>query len=266
MLPPAADLLRDNVTILPPVSDPSFAKHFHKFGQYNVVLIGDGSHGTSEFYTARAKITQHLIEHHGFNVVAVEADWPDAEAVDRYVHRRPGPTTKIEVTENTSAFKRFPTWMWRNHEFHDFVEWLREYNKALKMDDKVSFYGLDLYSVGTSIQAVIKYLDHVDPKMAKIARQRYSALGPWVESSQEYGLAALVGAFKICEADVLKMLKDLLNKRIEYSSHMADGEEFHSSEQNARVIAGTFSDLMFQRWKENQCAPANPCNTPVLLA
>jgi erythromycin esterase-like protein len=137
--------------------------------------------------------------------------------------------------------------MWRNHEFHDFVEWLREYNKALKMDDKVSFYGLDLYSVGTSIQAVIKYLDHDDPKMAKIARQRYSALGPWVESFQEYGLAALVGAFKICEADVLKMLKDLLNKRIEYSSHMADGEEFHSSELNSRVIAGTFSDLMFQR-------------------
>ncbi|KAE8441327.1 hypothetical protein EG329_005522 [Mollisiaceae sp. DMI_Dod_QoI] len=237
MLPPPAELLRTNVTALPPISDQTFASHFHKFRQHNIVLIGDGSHGTSEFYAARAKITQHLIEHHGFNIVAVEADWPDAEAIDRYVRRRPGPTTTIEVTENTSAFKRFPTWMWRNHEVHDFVEWLREHNKSLKKDKKVAFYGLDLYSMGTSMQAVINYLSHIDPKMANVARQRYGALAPWVEHPQEYGLAALIGAFKSCEADVLKMLKDLLNKRIEYSSHIEDGEEFHSSEQNARVIA-----------------------------
>jgi erythromycin esterase-like protein len=113
MIPPVEDLLRINVTELPPVTDPSFANYFHQFGKYKVVLIGDGSHGTSEFYTARAKITEHLIQHHGFNVVALEADWPDAEAIDRYVRRRAGPRTTIEVTESEPAFKRFPTWMVR---------------------------------------------------------------------------------------------------------------------------------------------------------
>jgi erythromycin esterase-like protein len=238
MLSPAVDLLKANAIVLPPVTDPSFASFFHQFGKYKVVLIGDGSHGTSEFYTARAKITQYLIGHHGFNVVAAEADWPDAEAIDRYVRRRPGPRTTIETAENTQAFKRFPTWMWRNHEVHDFVEWLRDHNKGLGKEKKVGFYGLDLYSMGSSMQAVINYLEHIDPKMANIARKRYGALQMWVEWPQEYGLAALTGAFKSCEADVLKMLKDLLKKRIEYSAHIGDGEEFHSSEQNARVIAG----------------------------
>jgi erythromycin esterase-like protein len=240
MLPPAADLLRANVTTLPPVTDPSFASFIHKFGSYKVVLLGDASHGTSEFYTARAKITQHLITHHGFNIVAAEADWPDAEAIDRYVRRRPGPLTTISVTEpgDNVAFKRFPTWMWRNHEVHDFVEWLREYNKGLSKEKKAGFYGLDLYSMGSSMEAVIQYLEHIDPKMANVARKRYGALQPWVEHPQEYGLAALIGAFRDCERDVVKMLRDLLGKSIEYSSHIGDGEEFHSSEQNARVIAG----------------------------
>jgi erythromycin esterase-like protein len=238
MIPPVQDLLRTNVTELPPVTDPSFATHFHQFGKYKVVLIGDGSHGTSEFYTARAKITQHLIQHHGFNVVTLEADWPDAEAIDRYVRRRLGPRSTLEVTEPDPAFQRFPTWMWRNHEVHDFVEWLREHNKGLKKDQKAGIYGLDLYSMGTSIRAVIKYLDHIDPKMGMVARKRYGALQPWVEHPQEYGLASLLGPFKDCRAGVVKILKELLEKRIEYSSHIEDGEEFHSSEQNARLIAG----------------------------
>jgi erythromycin esterase-like protein len=244
MLPPAAELLRDNAAVLPPVTDPSFASFFHKFGQYKIVLIGDSSHGTSEFYTARAKITQHLIEHDGFNVVAAEADWPDAEAIDRFVRCRHGPRTNIEGTEKEPAFKRFPTWMWRNHEVHDFVEWLRQHNKGLSKEKKAGFYGLDLYSMGASIQAVIKYLDHIDPKMAKVARQRYGALQLWAEHPQEYGLAALMGAFKTCEVDVVKMLKDLLDKRIEYSSRIENGEEFHSSEQNARVIAGKYASRL----------------------
>ncbi|KAH8667585.1 putative erythromycin esterase [Tricladium varicosporioides] len=234
---PVQDLLRENVEVLPLVSDPSFATHFHQLGKYKIVLLGDGSHGTSEFYEARAKITQHLIEHHGFNIVAVEADWPDAEAIDRYVRRRPGPTSHVVVNEDEAAFKRFPRWMWRNHEVHDFVEWLREHNKGLGREKKAGFYGLDLYSMGTSIQAVIKYLDHIDPKMAMVARKRYGSLQPWAENPHEYGLGALVGAFKSCEEDVLKMLKQLLGQRLEYSSHPQDGEEFHSSEQNARVIA-----------------------------
>lgn len=245
MLPPTADLLRENIIELPAVTEPNFTSFLHtikapKLEQCRIVLIGDASHGTSEFYAARAKITQHLIEHHGFNIVAVEADWPDGEAIDRYVRRRMGKRSTIEVTEKDPAFQRFPTWMWRNHEVHDFVEWLRQHNTHLSKEKTAGFYGLDLYSLGASIQAIIQYLEHIDPKMAKIARQRYSALHMWSEHPHEYGLAALTGTFKDCEMEVLKMLHDLLEKRIEYSSHIKDGEEFHSSEQNARLIAGMF--------------------------
>ena len=140
-LPSVQNLLRENVEVLPPISDPSFATHFHQFGKFKIVLIGDGSHGTSEFYEARAKITQHLIEHYGFNIVAVEADWPDAEAIDRYVRRRVGHTSHIVVNENEAAFKRFPRWMWRNHEVHDFVEWLREHNRGLGKEKKADRRG-----------------------------------------------------------------------------------------------------------------------------
>ena len=112
---------------------------------------------------------------------------------------------------------------------HDFVEWLRERNKGLGKEKKTGFYGLDLYSMGTSMQAVMWYLDHIDPKMAKTARQRYGAPQPWVENLQEHGLAALIGAFRDCERDVLKMLRDLLDKRIKYFSHIEDGEESQSS-------------------------------------
>jgi erythromycin esterase-like protein len=241
MLPPLEDLLRLNVTELPSITDPTFASYFHQFGKYKVVLIGNGSHGTSEFYTARAKITEHLIQHHGFNVVALEADWPDVEAIDRYVRCRAGPRSTIEVTESEPAFQRFPRWMWRNHEVHDFVEWLREHNKGLKKGQKAGMYGLDLYSMGASMRAVINYLDHVDPKMGMVARKRYGELEPWVEHPQEYGLASLRGPFQDCRTDVINMLKLLLRSRIEYSSHVEDGDEFHSSEQNARLIAGKFS-------------------------
>jgi len=128
--------------------------------------------------------------------------------------------------------------MWRNREVHDFVEWLREHNKGLKKDQKAGVYGLDLYSMGTSMKAVIKYLDHIDPKMGMVARKRYGRLEPWVENPQDYGLASLLGPFKDCRAEVIEMLKELLQKRIEYSSHIEDGEEFQSSEENARVVAG----------------------------
>jgi len=238
------ELLRRNVTPLLPISNPSFGSQFSKLANRRIILIGDGSHGTSEFYEARAKITQHLVEHHGYNIVAAEADWPDAEAIDRYVRRRAGPKSSAgsvkggEDGEGEKAFRRFPTWMWRNQETHEFVEWLKGYNTGLKKEKRAGFYGLDLYSMGASIQAVIRYLDQVDPKMAKVARRRYGGLQPWVEHLHDYGLAALMGAFKSCEEDVLRMLKDLLSKRLDYASAHEDGDEFHSAEQNARLIAG----------------------------
>ncbi|KAJ9131096.1 Erythromycin esterase type II [Pleurostoma richardsiae] len=240
---PVVSLLKEHITPLPSIKDPSFSKHFDSFANAKVVLIGDASHGTSEFYAARAEITRHLIEHYGFNIVAVEADWPDAEAVDRYVRRRPGPTATVEpggkarAEGRDPAFMRFPTWMWRNMEVHDFVEWLRTHNKGRHPKKAVGFYGMDLYSMGASMNAVINYLDQVDPKMANVARQRYGRLKQWAEEPQEYGLEVLSGGLKSYEQDVLKMLKDLLQKRLEYSRHHADGEEFHSGEQNARLVA-----------------------------
>ena len=138
---------------------------------------------------------------------------------------------------------RFPTWIWRNTEMHGFVEWLREWNADIVKDDGVStgqvgFYGLDLYSLSTSMHAVIDYLESVDKKMAEVARARYGRLMLWAEDPHEYGLEVLSAGFDSCEREVVNMLCDLLRKRIEYSAIRWDGEEFHSAEQNARLVRG----------------------------
>ncbi|KAB8260656.1 erythromycin esterase-domain-containing protein [Aspergillus pseudonomiae] len=221
---------------LPDIQDPSFSSNFDSFADHRLVLLGDGSHGTSEFYTARAEITKRLIEHHGFTMVAVEADWPDAEVIDRYVRQRPGPKTNIGGhSKPIDPFTRFPTWMWRNREMQELVEWMRNYNTQVPYHKKVGFYGLDIYSLGTSIQAVIDYLDRVDPAAGKVARQRYSCLQPWVDDPAMYGLAAMRG-MENCEKGVLDTLRDLLQRRLEYSEARHDGEEYHSGEQNAYLV------------------------------
>lgn len=231
------DAIRVAARPLPSVTDKSFGSRFSHLGNYKVVLLGDGSHGTSEFYQARAEITKHLIEHHGFDTVAIEADWPDAEAVDRYVRQRPGPKAKIEQPTEP-AFQRFPTWMWRNKEVQDLVHWMRDFNAKLSPSERTGFYGLDLYSMGASIQSVISYLDQVDPKMANVARRRYGCLQPWVDDPAEYGLASFVDSgMETCEKHVVQMLQDLLQKRLDYSQKMHDGEAFHSAEQNAHLAA-----------------------------
>ena len=156
---------------LPPIQDANFGAQFDDFGNYKVVLLGDGSHGTSEFYSARAEITKRLIAQHGYTMVAVEADWPDAEAVDRYVRQRPGPKAGVGGhTKDYEPFNRFPTWMWRNREMQELVEWMRDRNAKLPEGQKAGFYGLDLYSMGASIRAVIDHLDQVDLQAGKLAR------------------------------------------------------------------------------------------------
>ncbi|KAK3942455.1 erythromycin esterase-domain-containing protein [Diplogelasinospora grovesii] len=248
------ELLRANVISFPSISEAgdAFARCFDSFGgNSKILLIGDGSHGTSEFYAARAEITKYMIEHHGFNIVAIEADWPDAEAVDRYVRQRSGgpateppasvePVPAAKQAGREPAFMRFPTWMWRNAEVQAFVEWLRAWNKKNYADvhDAVGFYGLDLYSLGTSMRAVIKYLEKMNDKtMVEKARDRYGKLMMWAEDPHQYGLEALVsGNFRGYEKEVTDMLKDLLSKRLEYSAATWDGVEFHSSEQNARLV------------------------------
>ncbi|RFU24679.1 hypothetical protein B7463_g11654, partial [Scytalidium lignicola] len=239
MIQSGPERIKAAATPLPPITDKSFTSHFDFLGSSRVVLLGDASHGTSEFYQARAEVTKRIIMHHGFKMVALEADWPDAECIDRYVRQRPGPKTSIERDDSADdSFKRFPTWMWRNAEMQEFVHWLRDFNATLSPKKRVGVYGLDLYSLGASMHAVIRYLDSVDPNLAQVARRRYACLEPWLEEPTDYGLAhRMMRDFESCEHHVMVMLRDLLKKRLEYSSLHGDGEEFHSAEQNARLLA-----------------------------
>ena len=199
-----------------------------RIGDARVVLLGEATHGTSEFYRMRTRITQELILRRGFHAVAVEADWPDASALDRYVRGLP-PRPRDWV-----PFARFPTWMWRNVETQHLIEWLRAYNEETHRG--VSFSGLDLYSMYTSASEVVRYLDRVDPTAATAARERYGRLTPWQHDPAAYGHAALVGRMQSCEQDVVAMLRDLLAKRLDYAAQ--DGDEFFDAAQNARVVAG----------------------------
>ena len=202
-----------------------------RVGNARVVLLGESTHGTSEFYRMRARITRALVERAGFDFVAVEADWPDAARIDDYVLGTP-PRSKVEFT----PFARFPTWMWRNEEVEAFVGWLRERNLAPRdRAHRVGFHGLDLYSMFTSIAVVLAYLDEVDPDAARVARGRYGALTPWQKDPAAYGQAVLVGRYQSSENAVVATLRDMLERRLEYARR--DGERFFDAAQNARVVA-----------------------------
>lgn len=205
-------------------------------GNARFCLLGEATHGTHEFYRERAEITKQLIKEKGFTAVAVEADWPDAFRVNRYVR---GLSDDRNADEALSGFKRFPTWMWRNTVVVDFVEWLRAYNESLPKDGiKVGFYGLDLYSLYTSIEAVLGYLNRIDPEAAKRARHRYSCFEHFGEDTQAYGYAATLGITESCERDVIDQLIELRRRATDYASR--DGrvaqDEFFFAEQNARLI------------------------------
>ena len=184
-----AELIREAAEPLHEIETADLGSLCERIGDCRLVLVGESTHGTSEFYRLRAEITKHLITQQGIRFVAIEADWPDAARIDQYVRRLPPPDG-----HQWQAFSRFPTWMWRNREVLAFVEWLREYNLAI--DDpqqRVAFYGLDLYSVFTSIRAVLDYLDRVDPEAARVARLRYGCLTPWEGDPSLYGRMAVRG-------------------------------------------------------------------------
>jgi erythromycin esterase-like protein len=177
----------------------------------------------------REKISRALIERKGFSFIAIEGDWPDAARIDHYVRHR-------EYTPSEwTAFARFPTWMWRNIEVQNFVDWLRGHNAGLKPAARIAFHGLDLYSLYASIRFVLEFLDEVDPPSARVARERYGCLTPWQADPATYGHAALTGRYPTCERDVLRTLEDLLKKRQAYAAH--DGERFLDATQNARLVA-----------------------------
>ncbi|MFL6208732.1 MAG: erythromycin esterase family protein [Pyrinomonadaceae bacterium] len=205
-------------------------------GAARFCLLGEATHGTDEFYRERAEITKRLITEKGFTAVAVEADWPDAFRVNRYVR---GLSADKNANEALGGFRRFPTWMWRNTVVLDFVEWLRAYNDALPANaQRVGFYGLDLYSLYTSIEAVLGYLQKVDPEAAKRARYRYACFEHFGENTQAYGYAASFGMAEPCEREVVTQLVELRRRAADYASR--DGrvarDEFFFAEQNARLV------------------------------
>ena len=205
-------------------------------GDARFVLLGEASHGTHDFYDQRAQITKRLILEKGFTAVAVEADWPDAYRVNRYVR---GTSNDSDSEEALSGFKRFPTWMWRNADVLDFVGWLREHNDALSPGvTKAGFYGLDLYSLHASIEAVLTYLHKVDPDAARRARYRYSCFDHFGEDTQAYGYAASFGLAESCQEEVLGQLIELQQRAAVYASRdgRAADDEFFFAEQNARLV------------------------------
>jgi erythromycin esterase-like protein len=207
-------------------------------GDARFVLLGEATHGSAEFYDERARITQRLIEEKGFTAVAVEADWPDAWRVNRYVR---GEGADPDGRAALSGFERFPAWMWRNTSVLAFVEWLRARNDAAGAaggKTKAGFYGLDLYSLFTSIQEVLRYLEQVDPVAANETRRRYACFDHYGQDSQHYGYAAGVGLSESCQQGVNAALQDLQQRAFDYMQ--ADGasaeDAFFYAQQNARLV------------------------------
>lgn len=218
-------------------------------GEARFVLIGEATHGTEEFYRIRILLTRMLISYYGFSAVAVEGDWPDCDRVNRYVR---GDESLINAENALAGFTRFPAWMWRNEAVTEFLQWLRDYNsKKLLPSEKVGFYGLDLYSLNASIEAVIRYLDKVDPPAGQRARQYYGCFNHYyAKNPQEYGYAASFGLTPSCEKEVIQQLSALHRRAHDYlkSNDPTAEEDFFSAAQNAKVImdAEHYYRTMFQ--------------------
>jgi erythromycin esterase-like protein len=204
-------------------------------GDRRLVLIGEASHGTHDFYRERALITRRLIEEKGFNAVAIEGDWPDASRVHRFVR---GGGRDPDAKNALGNFLRFPSWMWRNTDVLEFVDWLYRFNRSLEQSKRVGFYGLDLYSLHASIQAVLSYMDKVDPEGAQRARYRYACFDHFGEDTQAYGYAASSGFAKDCEDEVVAQLVEMRRRSADIASRdgRVEPEDYLSAEQNARLV------------------------------
>jgi erythromycin esterase-like protein len=218
-------------------------------GDARFVLLGEASHGTHEFYRERALITKRLLYQKGFNAVAVEADWPDAYRINRYVR---GEGSDVDSVDALAGFKRFPQWMWRNADVLDFVGWLREHNDEQDHPDrKAGFYGLDLYSLHASIEAVLAYLDKVDPEAASRARERYGCFDHFGKEIETYGYATGYGLARSCEDAVVQELVALRRREIDYLRRdgQVAADAYFCAEQNALVVknAEEYYRNMFRR-------------------
>jgi protein-L-isoaspartate(D-aspartate) O-methyltransferase len=224
-----AALVRETCERIDGIDGVSTDALLERIADARIVLIGEATHGTSEFYRMRARLTRELVARRAFSFVAVEADWPDAARVDDWVLGRK-PRARVPIT----PFDRFPEWMWKNEDVHEFTRWLRAFN-AEHTQRAVGFHGLDLYSLFRSIAAVLAYLDDIDPVAAAVARRRYALLTPWQKDPQAYAEAVLAGRYESCEDAVVEMLRDMLARSLDYARK--DGERFFDAAQNARVVA-----------------------------
>jgi len=226
--PLIAPLLRQCAEPLPALDSEDFGEMFDRYADARVVMIGEASHGTSDFYRTRAAITKRLIERHGFTIVAVEADWPDAGHVDRYVRGLAPSAWKRHV------FSRFPVWMWRNTDVQTFARWLHQHNHQKAPELRVEFRGLDVYSLRNSIREVLNYLDRVDPELAHEARRRYGCLTPWQDDPALYGHFVERGCVMPCEQPVVEQLNAMLAEQL--AGLIKDDEAFFNATQNATVV------------------------------
>jgi len=226
---PLAEQIERVAIHIPSIESVNLTALLDRIGEARLVLLGEASHGTAEFYEMRARISKELIQQKGFRFIAVEADWPDAAQIDHFVRG-----TRLEPTEE-ATFSRFPTWMWANTQVLALVKWLRDYNRRFASpDEAVGFYGLDLYSLYASIDSVIRYLDDVDEDAAAIARRRYGCLTPWQKDPATYGAMALTSRHHNCEREVVAMLNAMMEKRLAYAAK--DGRRFLDAVSNARLV------------------------------
>jgi erythromycin esterase-like protein len=230
----AADIVRCEALWFESTAD-GLAPLVEAIGDARLVLIGEATHGTYDFYRTRAELTKALIARKRFNLVAVEADWPDAYRVNRWVRH-----ASSEASAETALldFTRSPRWMWRNRDVVEFLEWLRTHNQMVPAPTRVGFYGLDLYSLHGSIDAVLAYLQKIDPPAAERARYRYGCLEDFGEDPQAYGYAATIGLSRSCEDDVVAQLLELRRRAADYANR--DGriaaDDYFFAEQNARLV------------------------------
>ena len=213
-----------------PLSDPAdLDPLIERIGDARYVLLGEATHGTSEFYEWRAALSRRLIEERGFSFVGVEGDWPDCYRVNRYA--KSYADAGDSAREVLHAFERWPTWMWANREVAEFAEWLRDHNRRLSPERQAGFYGLDVYSLWESMHAVVGYLESVDPSLARAARAAYGCFEPYAEDAQEYARATAIVP-TTCEREAVAVLGALRRKAAEYK----DGRDaFFNAEQNALV-------------------------------
>jgi erythromycin esterase-like protein len=257
---PIITALRQEAQIIAP--DDKWDRILDQVGDASVVLLGEATHGTHQFYRIRSEITKRLIAEKGFDAIAVEADWPDALRVNRFIQARlsmaggNAPDNGSSANEALHGFERFPQWMWRNTDIVELVSWLRLHNMQLADErDKVGFFGLDLYSLRNSMDAVVRYLSQVDPEAARQARARYACFDHLAEDPQRYGYAASFGMRKDCEDEVIRQLVEMTANAGRF---IADGDHDNAAElffaqQNARVAqnAEAYYRAMFQGRNES---------------